>query len=268
MPKATPVYLRDIWPTQDGGAERFGVACGRKCSKSLRRSVRRVTKSGRAWKCPRADLFEWDERVHVHPSSRPSSRTCHGRARPLRRSWGSGASSYVGDSITTDHISPAGAIAKDSPAGKYLISMGLSAWISTRTEPRRGNHEVMVRGTFANIRLAQSLVPGRKEGGPSTCPPGADERFTTPHLHYREEDIPLIVLAGKEYGTGLPGLGGEGHVFARGAGRHRGKLRTDSSQQLGRHGRPAPSVQGRGKCGNPRAYGPRGVQHRRPVQTT
>jgi len=108
----------------------------------------------------------------------------------------------VGDSITTDHTSPAGAIKADTPAGKYLMEQGVQPKDFNSYGSRRGNHEVMMRGTFANVRLRNKMAPGT-EGGYTTHQPSGEQMFIyDAAMRYKEEGVPLVVLAGKEYGTG------------------------------------------------------------------
>jgi aconitate hydratase len=115
---------------------------------------------------------------------------------------GARALARLGDSVTTDHISPAGSIKPDSPAGQYLISCGVSPRDFNSYGSRRGNHEVMVRGTFANVRLRNQLAPGT-EGGWTTMPPGTEVvSIYDASAKYREAGVPLLVIAGKEYGSG------------------------------------------------------------------
>jgi aconitate hydratase len=108
----------------------------------------------------------------------------------------------LGDSVTTDHISPAGAIRPDSPAGKYLIDHGVERKQFNSYGARRGNHEVMVRGTFANVRLRNQLVPGSEGTWTAHLPDGEEGTIFDVAMRYREENVPTIVLAGKEYGSG------------------------------------------------------------------
>src|SRR5215813_12198700 len=125
------------------------------------------------------------------------------QAPPLTDIRGARVLAVLGDSVTTDHISPAGSIQPDSPAGKYLIANGVPPKDFNSYGARRGNHEVMVRGTFANIRLRNQLVPG-VEGGWTIHHNGAGKRMSIydASICYRNEGVPLIVIAGKEYGTG------------------------------------------------------------------
>jgi aconitate hydratase len=108
----------------------------------------------------------------------------------------------LGDSVTTDHISPAGNIAKDSPAGKYLTSLGVSSKDFNSYGARRGNHEVMVRGTLANIRLRNQMAPGTEGGWTQHQPDGEQMYIYDASLMYKQEGVPLMIIAGKEYGSG------------------------------------------------------------------
>ncbi|MCW8846818.1 MAG: aconitate hydratase, partial [Gammaproteobacteria bacterium] len=108
----------------------------------------------------------------------------------------------LGDSVTTDHISPAGNISKDSPAARYLIEQGVAAVDFNSYGSRRGNHEVMMRGTFANIRLRNQLAPGTEGGWTVHIPSGEQTSIYEGAMRYKDEGVPLVVIAGKEYGTG------------------------------------------------------------------
>ncbi len=112
------------------------------------------------------------------------------------------ALAMLGDSVTTDHISPAGSIPVDSPAGKYLIADGVKASEFNSYGARRGNHEVMMRGTFANIRLRNLLAPGTEGGWTLHQPSGEQMTIYDAAMRYKKEDVPLVVFAGKEYGSG------------------------------------------------------------------
>src|SRR5262249_38203621 len=115
---------------------------------------------------------------------------------------GARALAVLGDSVTTDHISPAGSIGADSPAGKYLIAHGVQPKDFNSYGARRGNHEVMLRGTFANIRLPNQLVPGVEGGFTVHLPDGERMSIYDAAMRYKQDGVPLVVLAGKEYGTG------------------------------------------------------------------
>jgi aconitate hydratase len=121
---------------------------------------------------------------------------------PISEISGARVVAVLGDSVTTDHISPAGSIKKDSPAGKYLISKGVDAKDFNSYGARRGNHEVMVRGTFANVRLRNRLAPGTEGGFTRHLPDGAQMTIFEASEKYHDEKVPLLVLAGKEYGSG------------------------------------------------------------------
>jgi aconitate hydratase len=108
----------------------------------------------------------------------------------------------LGDSVTTDHISPAGSIKTDSPAGLYLLSLGVAPADFNSYGARRGNHEVMIRGTFANVRLKNKLAPGTEGGFTRHLPDGALTTIFDASMHYQAEGVPLVILAGKEYGSG------------------------------------------------------------------
>src|ERR671933_1987647 len=121
---------------------------------------------------------------------------------PVQDVQGARVLAKLGDSVTTDHISPAGSIKKDSPAGRYLIEHGVEVKDFNSYGSRRGNHEVMVRGTFANIRLRNKLAPGTEGGFTRHLPDGEVTTIFEASERYREQGVPLIILAGKEYGSG------------------------------------------------------------------
>ena len=156
----------------------------------------------RGLKVPEGDLFRW-ERDSLTLRRRRFSTESARRRRPCAISRMRACSRCSGDSVTTDHISPAGSIGADTPAGKYLIAHGVQPRDFNSYGARRGNHEVMVRGTFANIRLRNELVPG-VEGGltRASARRRADARFSRPPSAIAAEGVALIVIAGKEYGSG------------------------------------------------------------------
>jgi aconitate hydratase len=196
-----PVYLKDIWPTPQ------------EVESTVRQSVTtdqylkqygEVFEGDAHWKSmkvPEGDLYAWDPKstyIKLPPyfenmPKQPAALADIHDARVL---------AILGDSVTTDHISPAGSIPVDSPAGKYLVANGVKPHEFNSYGARRGNHEVMVRGTFANIRLRNQLAPGT-EGGWTLFQPG-DEKMSIydAAVKYREAGVPLIVIAGKEYGSG------------------------------------------------------------------
>ena len=164
----------------------------------------------------------------------------------------------LGDTVTTDHISPAGAIKRDGPAGRYLQEQGVAPRDFNSYGSRRGNHEVMMRGTFANIRIRNLLRRAArrcpKAASRTTCGPRRERAAADPErgeqlsiydaaMRYVQEGVPLVVLAGKEYGIGLLArLGGEGHEAARRARGDRAELRAHPPLQPRRHGRAAAAV--------------------------
>jgi aconitate hydratase len=196
-----PVYLRDIWPASHEveAAIRASVS-----SEMFRKEYADVFAGDECWRSlpiPEGDLYAWD--VHStyikHP---PYFEEMPLKPAPLADLRGLRALAALGDSVTTDHISPAGSIPPDSPAGKYLIAHGVPPMDFNSYGARRGNHEVMVRGTFANIRLRNLLARGT-EGGWTIYQPGGEKMtIYDAAMKYRDECVPLIVIAGKEYGSG------------------------------------------------------------------
>jgi aconitate hydratase len=196
-----PVYLRDIWPTPQEveTAMRDSVS-----SDMFRKEYADVFTGDEHWRAlpiPEGDLYAWD------PKSTYIKHPPYFEGMPLKRGalsdlHGLRALAVLGDSVTTDHISPAGSIPADSPAGKYLISHGVQPKDFNSYGARRGNHEVMMRGTFANIRLRNLLAPGTEGGWTIHQPSGEKMSIYEAAMKYREGHAPLIVIAGKEYGSG------------------------------------------------------------------
>ncbi|MFL5973002.1 MAG: aconitate hydratase [Gaiellaceae bacterium] len=195
------VFLSDIWPSTDEIAETVRSAVH---GDMFRRTYADVFTGDDRWsslEIPEGDLYDWREdstyvrRPPYFDGMSPEPGTVddiHG-ARCLVQ---------VGDSVTTDHISPAGAIKPDSPAGKYLVEHGVERKDFNSYGSRRGNHEVMVRGTFANVRLKNLLVPGSEGTWTVHVPSGEEMTIYDASVRYEEEGTPLIVIAGKEYGSG------------------------------------------------------------------
>jgi aconitate hydratase len=196
-----PVFLHEIWPTQAEVKQAIEKAVGPEMFRSSYADVYAGDANWKGLKVPQGDTFAWDVKsTYVkHP---PYFENMPKRPSAIEDIKGARVLLKLGDSITTDHISPAGSIKKDSPAGKYLIAHGVDQKDFNSYGSRRGNHEVMVRGTFANVRLRNKLVPG-VEGG-FTC--HYPEKTTMPIFDasekYQAEGVPLVVLAGKEYGSG------------------------------------------------------------------
>jgi aconitate hydratase len=210
-----PVYLRDIWPTQ----QEIEQAVSRSISSEMfAKTYGKVYEGDERWNAmpvPEGDLFAWDPHS-TYVRLPPYFKDMKAQPEPVRDLRGARVLALLGDSITTDHISPAGSIKENSPAGRYLIEHGVAKADFNSYGSRRGNDEVMVRGTFANVRLRNLLAPGT-EGGvtrhfpltPTPLPPGERGRgegepmsiFDASEL-YKKEGVPLLVIAGKEYGSG------------------------------------------------------------------
>ncbi len=196
-----PVYLRDIWPTPEEVAE---VVSSSVHSQMFSDVYAQVFEGDSRWKSlevPGGELFAWDDSstyVRLPPyfegmTTEPESLTDIRGARVL---------ALLGDSVTTDHISPAGVIAKDGPAGRHLSGLGVKQEDFNSYGSRRGNHEVMVRGTFANIRLRNRLAPGTEGGFTSHLPDGEVMTIYDAAMRYQSEGVPLLVVAGDAYGSG------------------------------------------------------------------
>ena len=196
-----PIFLRDIWPSQKEIHDTIAAAVGAEMFRQSYASVYTGSERWAALAAPQSSLFAWDEDSRY--VRRPPYFTAMGREpQGVRDIAGARALVMLGDSVTTDHISPAGAIKADSPAGRYLQEHGIAPADFNSYGSRRGNHEVMMRGTFANVRLRNRLAPGTEGGWTQRLPDGAPMTIYDAAVKYREEDVPLIVLAGKEYGTG------------------------------------------------------------------
>jgi aconitate hydratase len=194
-----PVYLRDIWPSSEE-IKRTVEAAVR--SDMFRKNYADVFEGDDRWRgldTPAGDRYTWPASTYVRKP--PYFEGMDPEPQPVAPIKGARVLAVLGDSVTTDHISPAGAIKKDSPAGAWLIESGVEPRDFNSYGSRRGNHEVMIRGTFANIRLRNRLV--EREGGYTRHFPDGDE--TTIYgaaIRYADEGVPLVVLAGREYGSG------------------------------------------------------------------
>jgi aconitate hydratase len=195
-----PVMLSDLWPSQEEVNEVV-----QRCVQQdmFKREYSRIFEGDEHWKkmeAPTGPIFKWDEKsTYVHEP--PYFEDFGPDPKPLTDIEGARALAILGDSVTTDHISPAGAIPADSPAGKYLIEQGVERKDFNSFGARRGNHEVMVRGTFGNIRLRNKLV--EREGyWTQHLPDGKEATIFDASQLYRSEGVPLVVIAGKEYGSG------------------------------------------------------------------
>jgi len=200
-PAGKPVYLKDIWPTPQ---EIESTVRSSVTSTQYSKQYSEVFEGDAHWKSltiPKGDIYKWDPKstyiklppfFERMPKTPPALADIHG-ARVL---------AILGDSVTTDHISPAGSIPIDSPAGKYLIANGVKPHEFNSYGARRGNHEVMMRGTFGNIRLRNQLAPGTEGGWTLFLPDGEKMSIYDAAVKYREVGVPLVVIAGKEYGSG------------------------------------------------------------------
>jgi aconitate hydratase len=196
-----PVFLADVWPTQREVEEAVEHSIS---SDMFRKTYGEVYEGDAHWRglpVPKGDTYAWDEHstyIQRAPyfdemKRKPGTVADIKNARVL---------AVLGDSVTTDHISPAGSIKKDSPAGKYLQEHGVKPGDFNSYGSRRGNHEVMVRGTFANVRLRNKMVPNLEGGFTRHLPGGAEMSIFEASEKYIADGVPLVILAGKEYGSG------------------------------------------------------------------
>jgi aconitate hydratase len=196
-----PVYLRDIWPTREEIADAVDRGLSSAMFKKVYSDVFAGDESWRLLAVPDRALYEWpaDSTYIKHP---PYFVDMTRTPPPLLPIKGARVLALLGDSITTDHISPAGAIKVDSPAGKYLIEHGVEPKDFNAYGSRRGNHEVMMRGTFANVRLKNQLAPGFEGGFTRHFPSGEVMSIFEASVRYEREKVPLLVIGGKLYGSG------------------------------------------------------------------
>ncbi|HZL19961.1 MAG TPA: aconitate hydratase AcnA [Polyangia bacterium] len=196
-----PVFLRDIWPTSSEIADAVGKAVK---PEMFQKSYGVVFQGDERWQkldVPLGDTYAWGgaSTYIKHP---PYFEGMAAKPAPISDLRGARVLAALGDSVTTDHISPAGNIKKDVPAGQYLIAHGVDPKDFNSYGARRGNHEVMVRGTFANVRLKNLLAPGTEGGVTRHLPEGTPMSIFDASERYAAEKVPLVILAGKEYGAG------------------------------------------------------------------
>ncbi len=196
-----PVFLSDIWPSPAEVQETMAAAIGEEMFRATYADVYTGDPAWRELPVPEGELFDWE------PGSTYVRRPPYfdGMSRlpgTVEDVAGARCLVSVGDSVTTDHISPAGSIKPDSPAGRYLVEHGVERRDFNSYGSRRGNHEVMVRGTFANVRLRNLLVPGAEGTWTVHLPDGEETTIFEAAQHYLADGVPLVVLAGKEYGSG------------------------------------------------------------------
>src|ERR1700761_5276843 len=196
-----PVYLKDVWPSAKDVADAVGASVD---SEMFRKGYANVFKGDANWgaiKTPEGKIYAWDDKS-TYVKNPPYFEGMSMTPAAVGDIKGARALAVLGDSVTTDHISPAGNISKSSPAAKYLMEQGVAAADFNSYGARRGNHEVMMRGTFANIRLRNLLLPGTEGGVTLHIPSGETLSIFDAAMKYKQESTPLVILAGKEYGTG------------------------------------------------------------------
>jgi aconitate hydratase len=199
--KGNDVYLKDIWPNQK---EISDTISGTINSNMFQDSYDSVFKGDARWagiNVPESELYKWDSNS-TYIQNPPYFEGMSKQITPPGSISNARVLALLGDSITTDHISPAGSFKADSPAGKYLIENGVDPLNFNSYGSRRGNHEVMMRGTFANVRLKNILAGGKEGGWTAYQPSGEIMSIFDAAMRYQKENTPLVVLAGKEYGTG------------------------------------------------------------------
>ena len=199
--KGQPVFLKDIWPSAKEVQETVLRAID---SQMFRDSYATVFKGDENWssiKIPQGNVYAWDQRS-TYVKNPPYFDGMSMTPAKVGDVHGARALAVLGDSVTTDHISPAGNIAKSSPAARYLVEQGVQPLDFNSYGARRGNHEVMMRGTFANIRLRNLLAPGTEGGVTVHVPSGEQMSIYDAAMRYKAEGTPLVILAGREYGTG------------------------------------------------------------------
>ncbi len=195
------VYLRDIWPSEQEIAQTIGEAVR---ADMFRKSYGEVFAGDERWnglEVPAGERFAWDQ-DSTYVRLPPYFRDLPTEPPPLTDVSGARVLALLGDSVTTDHISPAGSIKRDGPAGSYLQELGVAPKDFNSYGSRRGNHEVMMRGTFANIRLRNQLAPGTEGGVTRHLPGGEQMPIYDAAMRYAQENVELVVLAGREYGSG------------------------------------------------------------------
>ena len=196
-----PVYLRDIWPTQQevAAAIEKGIS-----SEGFRREYATVSQGDANWQglsFPTGDVYQWEpDSTYIRKA--PYFDGITKTPAPIKDIAGARVLAVLGDSVTTDHISPAGSIKPSGPAGRYLAEHSVKQADFNSYGSRRGNHEVMVRGTFANVRLRNKLAPGTEGGVTRLLPEGEQMSIYDASVKYAERGVPLVILAGKEYGSG------------------------------------------------------------------
>jgi aconitate hydratase len=195
------VFLADLWPSPEDIQRTIAESIAEEMFRSTYADVYTGDDAWRGLPVPEGDLFAWDP-ASTYVRLPPYFEGMPIEPSPVEDVLGARCLVSIGDSVTTDHISPAGSIRPDAPAGRYLIDHGVERREFNSYGSRRGNHELMVRGTFANVRLRNLLVPGSEGTWTVHLPSGEEMTVFEAAERYREEGVPLVVLAGKEYGSG------------------------------------------------------------------
>jgi aconitate hydratase len=201
-PDGNEVFLRDVWPTAAEVNAAVEQAVRSDMFTTTYASIFDGDERWRSLEVPTGDRFAWDNATSTYVHQPPFFEDMPAEPAPLTDIEGARVLALLGDSVTTDHISPAGSIKADSPAGRWLQERGVAPADFNSYGARRGNHEVMLRGTFANIRLRNRLAPGTEGGVTLHLPDGEQMSIYDAAMAYRDEGVPLVVLAGKEYGSG------------------------------------------------------------------
>jgi aconitate hydratase len=196
-----PVYLKDIWPTSAEVAAAVQASLTPDMFRSRYGDVFKGTPEWQAIATSGGQTYDWQD-SSTYIQNPPYFADMPRQPQPVQDIRGARVLALLGDSVTTDHISPAGSIKQDSPAGRYLTEHGVPASDFNSYGARRGNHQVMVRGTFANIRLKNEMVPGTSGGVTQHYPGGEQLSIYDAAMRYQADGVPLVVVAGKEYGTG------------------------------------------------------------------
>ena len=196
-----PVYLRDIWPTQKEVSDTIAASIDSGIFSKEYATVAAGDQNWQQLKFPTGNVYQW-ENDSTYIRKAPYFDGMPAKPAPVEDIHNARVLAVLGDSVTTDHISPAGSIKVNSPAGKYLTDHGVKPADFNSYGSRRGNHEVMVRGTFANVRLRNKLAPGTEGGVTRLLPEGEQMSIFDASVKYAERGVPLVILAGKEYGSG------------------------------------------------------------------
>ena len=251
-----PVYLRDVWPTNKEIADVIAACLSRE---QFLKRYGEVTKGPKQWQAIEvetgSETYRWSD-GSTYVKNPPYFEGITMDPPPVGDIKGARILAELGDSITTDHISPAGSIRRVSPAGDYLLERQVPQKDFNSYGARRGNHEIMMRGTFANIRIRNEMLTNVEGGMTKHLPSGEQMPIYDAAMRYKAEGVPLVVFGGKEYGTGSSrDWAAKGTLLLGHQGGDRRELRAHPSLQPGRHGRAAADLQGR--------HGPQVARHHR-----